>query len=247
MLVKDCMTRHPVMAPPTMLAAEAQHLMQENHIRHLPVVGDGKRLLGLVTQMSFSLDPGTLGSLDVWEITRHLSRLTYLQVDLTRVVAEADAQSKRVATLSMTADVRFTSAEQRAEFARALEEAVTDIVTWTDGTFDVIPKVQPPATGVVAQLSIDVCLTVARRRAERMTAIMGVLGLSTTLPGPPGFLGTYQFGASCGIALFFPQLATAAALFTFVSYVAQIITALLSLGLGMWLMAATKPSAQPSS
>jgi glycosyltransferase 2 family protein len=74
--------------------------------------------------------------------------------------------------------------------------------------------------------------------------IMGVLGLSTTLPGPPGFLGTYQFGASCGIALFFPQLATAAALFTFVSYCSQLITAGLSLLLGMWLMSATKPAAQ---
>jgi glycosyltransferase 2 family protein len=82
--------------------------------------------------------------------------------------------------------------------------------------------------------------------------IMGVLGLSTTLPGPPGFLGTYQFGASCGIALFFPQLATAGALFTFVSYCAQLLTALLSLLLGMWLMNATKRTAaehaaQPSS
>jgi hypothetical protein len=74
--------------------------------------------------------------------------------------------------------------------------------------------------------------------------IMGVLGLSTTLPGPPGFLGTYQFGASCGIALFFPQLATAAALFTFVSYCAQLITALLSLLLGLWVMSATKPATQ---
>lgn len=80
MLVKDCMTRHPIMAPPTMPAAEAQHLMQENRIRHLPIVGDGKRLLGLVTQMSFALDPGSLGSLDVWEITRHLSRLTVSDV-----------------------------------------------------------------------------------------------------------------------------------------------------------------------
>lgn len=76
MLVKDCMTRHPVMVPPTMLAAEAQHLMHENQVRHLPVVGDGKRFLGLVTHMSFALDPGTLASLDVWEITRHLSRLS---------------------------------------------------------------------------------------------------------------------------------------------------------------------------
>lgn len=76
-------------------------------------------------------------------------------------------------------------------------------------------------------------------------AIMGVLGLSTTLPGPPGFLGTYQFGASCGIALYFPQLATAAALFTFVSYCAQLITALVSLLLGLWLMSITKPAQKP--
>jgi acetoin utilization protein AcuB len=75
MFVENCMTRHPVMVPPTMLASEAQHLMSENNIRHLPVVGDGKKLLGVVTPISFSLDPGTLASLDVWEITRHLSRV----------------------------------------------------------------------------------------------------------------------------------------------------------------------------
>ncbi len=60
--------------------------------------------------------------------------------------------------------------------ATKIREAVTDIVTWTDGTFDVIPKVQPPATGVVAQLAIDICLTVARRRSARMNEIMGILG-----------------------------------------------------------------------
>lgn len=91
MLVKDSMTRHPVMAPPTMLASEAQHLMHENHIRHLPVVGDGKRLLGLVSHLSFALDPGALASLDVWEITRHLSRLSVsdlmLPVDKIQTIA----------------------------------------------------------------------------------------------------------------------------------------------------------------
>ena len=63
------------------------------------------------------------------------------QDDLTRVVAEAGAQSKRVSTLSVTTDVRFTSAEQRAEFTRAIETAIADIVarhtapfTGADGT-----------------------------------------------------------------------------------------------------------------
>jgi len=46
MLVKDYMTRHPLMAAPTMPIVEAQRYMGENNIRHLPVVGDGKRLLG---------------------------------------------------------------------------------------------------------------------------------------------------------------------------------------------------------
>lgn len=76
MLVKDCMTRHPIMVPPTMPAAEAQQLMNQNGIRHLPVISNGKRLLGLLTKNSFVLDTDQLGSLDVWEITRHLSRKT---------------------------------------------------------------------------------------------------------------------------------------------------------------------------
>ncbi|GEM_PF-5409517 len=43
MLVKDYMTRHPLMAEPSLSIIEAQRYMWENHVRHLPVVGDGKR------------------------------------------------------------------------------------------------------------------------------------------------------------------------------------------------------------
>ena len=50
------------------------------------------------------------------------------QDDLTRVVADASARGQRVATLSLTSDVRFTSADQRAEFTRAIETAIADIV-----------------------------------------------------------------------------------------------------------------------
>ncbi len=60
--------------------------------------------------------------------------------------------------------------------ATKIREAVTDVVTWTEGTFDVIPKAQFPATGVSAHLAVDICLTVARRRSPRMIEIMSVLG-----------------------------------------------------------------------
>ncbi|MGB9592631.1 MAG: CBS domain-containing protein, partial [Anaerolineae bacterium] len=80
MLVKDYMTRHPFVAEPSMSIVEAQRLMGENNIRHLPVVGEGKRLLGLVTRSSLLVDPRRLSSLDVWEIARYLSGLTVRDV-----------------------------------------------------------------------------------------------------------------------------------------------------------------------
>ncbi len=75
MLVKDYMTRHPLMAEPSMPIVEAQRYMGENEIRHLPIAGDGKRLLGLITHQRLLVDPGRLGSLNIWEITRYLSGL----------------------------------------------------------------------------------------------------------------------------------------------------------------------------
>jgi acetoin utilization protein AcuB len=76
MLVKDCMTRHPIMISPTMPVTEAEKIMTENMVRHLPVVGDGKRLQGLITRQRLSLKPADMSSLNVWEITRILSNLT---------------------------------------------------------------------------------------------------------------------------------------------------------------------------
>ncbi|MDH7488933.1 MAG: CBS domain-containing protein [Anaerolineae bacterium] len=80
MLVKDYMTRHPFLAEPSMSIVEAQRLMGENNIRHLPVVGEGKRLLGLVTRNSLLVEPSRLSSLDMWEIARYLSGLTVRDV-----------------------------------------------------------------------------------------------------------------------------------------------------------------------
>ena len=75
MLVKDYMTRHPIMIAPDTPAVDAQNLMIENNVRHLPVVGDGKRLMGLITRERLKVPPTDLGSLNVWEISRFLSNL----------------------------------------------------------------------------------------------------------------------------------------------------------------------------
>lgn len=84
MLVKDYMTRHPIMISPETQASKAQNLMNENEVRHLPVVGDGKRLLGLITREQLKVPPTDLGSLNVWEITRLLANLQVKDVMIKR-------------------------------------------------------------------------------------------------------------------------------------------------------------------
>ena len=51
-----------------------------------------------------------------------------MQGELGQVLGEAERQGKRVATLSISTEVRFTSPGQRARFARALQRAVTRAV-----------------------------------------------------------------------------------------------------------------------
>lgn len=75
MLVKDCMKRHPILISPNMPVSEAQQIMFDNKIRHLPVTGEGKRLQGLITRERLAMKPTDLASLNVWEITRMLSNM----------------------------------------------------------------------------------------------------------------------------------------------------------------------------
>ena len=103
----------------------------------------------VATARSYVIAPELLGALaphasavhDAASAAALFAIASRAQDDLTRVVADASAQGKRLATLSLTADVRFASAAQRAEFTRAVETAISDIVgrhsmpfTTSDGT-----------------------------------------------------------------------------------------------------------------
>jgi acetoin utilization protein AcuB len=54
MLIKDQMTPKPIHGHPTMPLAEAQALMQEKNIRHLPILDDDAKLVGLVTRRALA-------------------------------------------------------------------------------------------------------------------------------------------------------------------------------------------------
>jgi acetoin utilization protein AcuB len=98
------MTRHPILIAPETPAAEAQKIMAENKVRHLPVVGDGKKLLGLITRQRLALKPDTLASLDVWEIARYLSNLTVkdlmLKIDEVQTIASDRTVERAARTMT---------------------------------------------------------------------------------------------------------------------------------------------------
>jgi acetoin utilization protein AcuB len=127
MLVKDYMTRHPIMIPPSMPAAEVQKLMVESKVRHVPVVGDGKRPVGLITRDRLRIPPTELGSLNVWEITRYLAELKVKDLmvkgdDLSVIAPEATLE-----------DAAKIMAEKKIGCLPVVEEnVVVGIITETD-------------------------------------------------------------------------------------------------------------------
>jgi acetoin utilization protein AcuB len=84
MFVRDYMTKHPVMVAPNTSLVESQSIMADAHVRHLPVIEEGKRLVGLVTKQTLRMSPSDLSSLNVWEITRFLSDVRVKQVMIKR-------------------------------------------------------------------------------------------------------------------------------------------------------------------
>jgi acetoin utilization protein AcuB len=121
------MTRHPIMVPPTMPVADSQKLMVENKVRHLPVVGDGKRPMGLITRERLRIQPADLGSLNMWEITRYLSELKVKDIMVT---------AKDLLTIAPDATVEEaarTMAEHRYGCLPVVEDnVVVGIITETD-------------------------------------------------------------------------------------------------------------------
>ncbi len=76
MLVKERMTPNPICVPPTMPVTEAQALMREKRIRHLPVVDEAGGLIGIITQRSLLRAlPSNLSSFSRFEISYLLAKV----------------------------------------------------------------------------------------------------------------------------------------------------------------------------
>ncbi len=176
MLIADCMTRHPILIPPAMLASEAQKILSENHIRHLPVVESGKRLAGLVTRQQLLLKADAVGSLNVWEISRYLADLR---------VAQVMVKGRNVLTITADRTIERASqimAERKIGCLPVVEDetVVVGIVTETDllRSFQEMLGLPSPGVRVTVRMQ-DRAGEFARLIAVLAEHQWGVMGVGT--------------------------------------------------------------------
>ena len=72
------------------------------------------------------LDPAHAG--DTLSAAYLLALANQIQLEVGRASRAASAAGKRLATLSISTELRFESAEQRVAFTRALQHAVNDVI-----------------------------------------------------------------------------------------------------------------------
>ncbi|HLF28133.1 MAG TPA: CBS and ACT domain-containing protein [Anaerolineae bacterium] len=87
MLVKERMSRHPVLSAPDLSISDALNLMKQEHIRRLPVVDKHGRLVGIVSDKDLlHAAPSPATSLSVWEITYLLGKIKVEDVMTKKVI-----------------------------------------------------------------------------------------------------------------------------------------------------------------
>jgi hypothetical protein len=90
----------------------------------------------VATARAFVLSPGILGPVGAdWRDIGDTTSADYLlaiaeqvRADVERSAAEAEAEDKRIATVSLKSQFRFESPAQRVEFANAVREAVVGVI-----------------------------------------------------------------------------------------------------------------------
>src|SRR3989304_5440562 len=87
MLVKERMTRQPILASPDLPISEALNLMKREPTRRLPVVDKNGHLVGIVSDKDLlHASPSPATSLSVWEVTYLLGKIKIEDVMTKKVI-----------------------------------------------------------------------------------------------------------------------------------------------------------------
>lgn len=99
--VRDWMTPHPITIDPKTVLPDAHRLMQDSHIRRLPVVDRGN-LVGIVTLGDIrEAEPSQATTLSIYEIHYLLSKLTVEHIMTRNPITIAPEQTIRDAARLM--------------------------------------------------------------------------------------------------------------------------------------------------
>ena len=127
MLVRHCITHHPVMIDQNVAMTEARKMMVESGVNQLPVVDNKKQLLGLITKSHFAMSLDNIDSLDVWEISSKLNDLKVRNVMI---------KKKQVHTINSEATIELAAqllTENDISCLPVIEnEMVVGIITMVD-------------------------------------------------------------------------------------------------------------------
>jgi len=167
MLVKDCMIRHPVMIEPNMLLHEARQVMVENEIRHLPVVDDGKKLIGLITRSHFAMSLDQMDSLDVWEISSKIIDLKVKNVMVKQrqvITVPSDETVERAARLLTQHNISCLPVIE--------DSKVVGIITTIDLLRSYQEMLGMPSPGI----RVTVRMPAKKERYSELAKLMSVIG-----------------------------------------------------------------------
>jgi acetoin utilization protein AcuB len=91
MFVRDRMTTHPLTISGDESISAAHHYMEEQQVRHLPVVNKAGEMIGLVTEDDLlKAEPSSATSLSVWEIHSLLNRVKVKEVMVRNVITTTE-------------------------------------------------------------------------------------------------------------------------------------------------------------
>ena len=137
MLVKEIMSPHPVVAEPDMPVTRAERLMKENNIRHLPVIREGRGLVGLLTRETLSRAlPSEMSTLTIWELNYQLSRIKIRDVMVKKVISTTeDTTVEQAARIMIDHKIGSLPVMRDGELVGIITDidllqALTDLMGW---------------------------------------------------------------------------------------------------------------------
>jgi acetoin utilization protein AcuB len=177
MLVKDWMTKEPLVVSPKTSVEEAIRTMREHRVRHLPVVKKEDHLVGIVTQTDLlQASPSPATSLSVWEINFLLAKMQVRDAMTKKVIVVEEECPLEEAALVM--------AEHKIGCLPVVHgQRLVGIITETDLFNIFTEQLGARSTGVRLTLAIRDAKGELARLAGRIAEMGGNIIRLTTLPG----------------------------------------------------------------